>query len=62
MIELYELQYFSGHDARELLGKMFMIDKFKINQQKFNNSLKFMYYHILIIFPNMAYKMLIERS
>ena len=40
MIGLYELQCFLGCDARELVGKMLMIDRFKINQQKFSNSLK----------------------
>ena len=40
MIKLYELQFFLGYDVGELAGKMFMIDRFKINQQKFSNSLK----------------------
>ena len=38
--ELCELQFFSSCDARELVEKMFMIDRFRINQQKFNDSLK----------------------
>ena len=41
MAKLYELQFFLGYDFRELVGKMFKIDRFKINQWKFNNSLKF---------------------
>ena len=32
MIELYELQYFWGSDVEELVSKMFIIDRFKINQ------------------------------
>ena len=31
MIELHELQFFWGCDVGELVGRMFMIDKFKIN-------------------------------
>ena len=27
-----DLQFFVGYDARELVGKMVMLDKFKINQ------------------------------
>ena len=50
------------------MGKILMLDKFKINKQKFNNSLKRLFeVHrellnfkiiFLIIFPNMACKML----
>ena len=63
MIELYELQIFWDCDARELLGRMSMIDRFKINQQKFSNSLGILgYHHNLIIFSNMVCEMLIESS
>ena len=63
MIELYELQFFLSCNARELVGRMLMIDRFKINQQKFGNSLGTLGYdHNLIIIPNMAYEMLIESS
>ena len=41
MTELYELQLFLGYDAGKLVGKMFMIDRFKINQEKFNNFVRF---------------------
>ena len=37
--KLYKLQFFLGYDDEELVGKMFVIDRFKINQEKFNNSL-----------------------
>ena len=40
MIELYELQFFLGCDVGELVGKMLMINRFKINQQKFSHSLE----------------------
>ena len=60
MIEFYELQFF---DVGELVGRMLMIDRFKINHQKFNNSIGILgYHHNLIIFPNMACEMLIESS
>ena len=32
MTKLYELQFILGYDVGELVGRMFMIDKFKINQ------------------------------
>ena len=32
MIELYELQFFLDYDDGEHVGKMFMVDRFKINQ------------------------------
>ena len=32
MTKLYELQLFLGYDVEELVGKMLMIDRFKINQ------------------------------
>ena len=63
MTKLYELQFFRGCDARELVGRMLMLDRFKINQQKFNNSLGTLdYHHNLIIIPNMACEMFIESS
>ena len=63
MTKLYELQFFSGCHTRELKGRMLMINRFKINQQKFSNSLGILgYHHNLIIFPNMACEMLIESS
>ena len=63
MIELNELQFSLGCDVRELVDRMLTIDRFKINQQKFNNSLGTLgYHHNLIIFPNIACKMLIESS
>ena len=40
MTRLYELQFFLDCDVGELVGKMFKIDRFKINEQKFSNSLK----------------------
>ena len=40
MTKLYELQFFLDYDVGELVGRMFIIDRFKINQQKFNNSMK----------------------
>ena len=40
MIELYELQFFLSYDVRELVGKMLLIDRSKINQQEFSNSLE----------------------
>ena len=40
MTKLYELQFFSSCDPRELVGKMLIIDRFKINQHKFNSSLE----------------------
>ena len=39
MIELYELQFFLSYDGGELVGRMLMLDRFKINQQKISNSL-----------------------
>ena len=46
MTELYELTIFLGYDARDLVGKMFVIiDRFKINQPKFNNSPGTLSYH-----------------
>ena len=55
--------FFSSRDARELVGKMLMIDRFKIKQQKFSDSLGSLSYHLnLIIFPNRAYEVLIESS
>ena len=63
MTKSYQLQFFLDYDARKHVGKMLMLDRFKINQQKFNNSLGTLGYHYnLIIFPNMACKMLIESS
>ena len=38
MTKLYELQFFLGYIAKELVGKMLIIDRFKINQQRFNKS------------------------
>ena len=32
MIELYELQFLLDCDARELVGRMFLIDRLKINR------------------------------
>ena len=40
MTKLYELQLFLGCAAGEFVGKMFIIDRFKINQYKFSKSLK----------------------
>ena len=61
MIKLYKLQFFPGCDAGELVGKM--VDKFKINQQKFSNFLGTLGYHDnLISFPNMTCEMSIESS
>ena len=40
MIELYELEIFLGCDVGELESKMLMIDRFKINQHKFNSLLE----------------------
>ena len=55
--------FFLGCDAEELVGKMMILDRFKINQQKFSNSLGTSEYHVnLIIFSNLAYEMLIESS
>ena len=43
--------------------RMLMLDRFKINQQKFSNSLGTLgYYYNLIIFPNIVCEMLIESS
>ena len=40
---------------------MLMLDRLKINQQKFSNSQRTLsYHHNLIIFPNMVCEMLIE--
>ena len=45
------------------MGKTFMIDIFKINQQKFNNSPETLgYHHNLIISPNMACEVLTKSS
>ena len=45
------------------MHRMLILDRFKINQQKFNNSLgTSSYQHNLIIFPKMAYEMLIGSS
>ena len=45
------------------MGRMLMLGRFKINQQKFNNFLGTLSYHYnLIIFPNMTCEMLIESS
>ena len=63
MTKLNELQFFLNSDARKFVGRMLMIDRFKINQYKFDNSLGTSnYYHNLIIFSNMACEMLIESS
>ena len=39
MTKLYELQFFPSCDVGELVGKMLMLDRFKINQQEFSNSI-----------------------
>ena len=57
--KLYELQLFLDCDIGELMGRMFIIDRFKINQQ-FLETLG--YHHNLIIFPSMTYEVLIESS
>ena len=45
------------------MGKMFMKDRFKINQQKFNNFLKLQAITtISLSFPNMAYEVLTDSS
>ena len=45
------------------MGTMLMLDRFKINQHKFNNSLGTLgYHHNLKIFPSMACEILIEGS
>ena len=62
MTKLYELQFFLGYDFSELMGRMFMVGRIKINEHKFNNILKILVYHyILIISPNMACEVLIEK-
>ena len=33
MTKLYKLQFFLSCDARELVGRMVMLDRFNINQQ-----------------------------
>ena len=33
MTKLYELQFFMSYDDGELVGRMLMIDEFKISQQ-----------------------------
>ena len=40
MTKLYEQQLFLGCDARELVARMLIIDKFKRNRQKISNSLE----------------------
>ena len=63
MTKLYKLQIFLGCDVGKSMGKMLVIDRFKINQEKFYNSLRTLGYHYnLIIFPNIAYEMLIKSS
>ena len=63
MIELYNLQLYLDYDARKPMDRMLILDRFMINQHKFNNSLGTLDYHYNpIILPNMAYKMLIESS
>ena len=37
--KIVQTTIFLGYDSRELMDNMFMIDRFKINEQKFNNSL-----------------------
>ena len=45
------------------MGKILMLDRFKINQQKFSNSLGTLsYHHNLIIILNMVCEMLIDSS
>ena len=52
MTELYELQFFLSCDAGEVVGRMLLMDRFKINQQKkFNStitpiSLSFQIWHV----------------
>ena len=58
-----KLQFFLDCNVREFVGKMLMIDRLKINQQKFSNSLAILgYYYTLIIFLILACEMLIENS
>ena len=54
---------FLGYDAGELMDKMLMLDRFKINQQKLVYSLRTLgYHHKLGIFSNLACGMLIKSS
>ena len=40
MTKVYELEHFLGCDVGKLVSKMLMIDRFKINQKEFNDSLE----------------------
>ena len=40
MTKLCELQFYFGCDVGELVGRILKMDRFQINQQKFNNSLE----------------------